>query len=89
MNVSSGIPVTRMTMQSRAVRALLPMAYRIVRHRFSVIRGGSAARAAVPDTRGYDRRVALRRGRGARWLFPDTFSQCQVENPRSKRCCYL
>lgn len=50
MNVSTGIPATRMMLQSRAVRAVLPMAYRMVRHLFSTIRDGAAAPAAVRET---------------------------------------
>jgi hypothetical protein len=58
--VSTGIPATRMMMQSRTVRALLPMAYRMVRHLFSAIAGGSAALAAVCAPQGRARPLAPR-----------------------------
>jgi hypothetical protein len=50
MNMSTGVPATRMMMQSRTVRALLPMAYRMVRHLFSTTRDGSVLPAAVRET---------------------------------------
>ena len=40
--MSAGMLATSMITQRRTVRALLPTAYRIVRHRFSVPQGGSA-----------------------------------------------
>ena len=55
MNASTGIPDTSMTMQSRAVRALLSMAYRMVRHLFSTIWDGAAA--TVREARGRVRRL--------------------------------
>jgi hypothetical protein len=83
--VSTGIPATRMTMQSRAVRALLPMAYRMVRHLFSTIRHGAAASAAVRETRGRVGCLTVPTRDPGEWdPLPDTISLWHVQIPRSK-----
>lgn len=83
--MSTGIPATKMTMQSRAVRALLPMAYRMVRHLFSTIRHGSAASDVVRETRGrVGYLTAPTRDPGEWDLLLDTISLCHVQIHSSK-----